>query len=159
MQIQTRRPNTHCADRQARKCRSQRPAGRIEDYDRIRDLPRLIPVMPRQLLDMTTPARRHILWLLARALKRERNLGHAGHWTYDLNRHIALAQACAAERRDLAEGVTSWCGDAAGRGPSSSPAPNGQPHSWARPSDNQPAGPTSRGTLPAKDRSECEGDA
>lgn len=30
---------------------------------------------------------------LARAVRRERQKGLAGHWSYDLNRHIALAQA------------------------------------------------------------------
>lgn len=29
---------------------------------------------------------------LTRALRAERRLGLAGHWSYDLNRHIALAQ-------------------------------------------------------------------
>ena len=38
---------------------------------------------------------------LARALRSERSRGRGGHWTYDLNRHIALSQAYAAERRDL----------------------------------------------------------
>jgi len=35
--------------------------------------------------------------LLRRALRRERALARAGHWAYDLNRHLALAQALAAE--------------------------------------------------------------
>lgn len=30
---------------------------------------------------------------LAKALRTERRLGQAGHWSYDLNRHIALAQS------------------------------------------------------------------
>lgn len=30
---------------------------------------------------------------LMRALRTERQRGKAGHWTYDLNRHIALSQA------------------------------------------------------------------
>jgi hypothetical protein len=38
---------------------------------------------------------------LARALRAERQRGRAGHWSYDLNRHIALAQALDAERRRL----------------------------------------------------------
>ena len=32
-----------------------------------------------------------------RSLRDERRRGQAGHWSYDLNRHIALAQAYAAE--------------------------------------------------------------
>ncbi|MDJ0931795.1 hypothetical protein [Breoghania sp.] len=35
---------------------------------------------------------------LAKALRGERRHGRAGHWTYDLNRHIALMQAYRAER-------------------------------------------------------------
>ncbi len=31
----------------------------------------------------------------------ERRLGRAGHWTYDLNRHMALAQAWKAETEAL----------------------------------------------------------
>ena len=47
--------------------------------------------------------RRAILTRLARALRAERNRGRAGHWTYDLNRHIALKQAYAAERALMAK--------------------------------------------------------
>jgi hypothetical protein len=78
--------------------------------------------------------RRNVLARIARALRAERNRGRAGHWTYDLNRHIALAQAYTAERRRLGEtppkirsgniGSTT-SDDAAGRAPSSSPAPSG----------------------------------
>jgi hypothetical protein len=42
-----------------------------------------------------------ILIRLARGLRSERRLGRAGHWTYDVNRHIALAQAFRAERLAL----------------------------------------------------------
>jgi hypothetical protein len=38
-----------------------------------------------------------ILARLMRSLRDERRRGLAGHWSYDLNRHIALAQAYAAE--------------------------------------------------------------
>lgn len=44
------------------------------------------------------PAKRaRILRALATALRAERALGCSGHWTYDLNRHIALQQAYRAE--------------------------------------------------------------
>ena len=58
----------------------------------------LIPLMPGELEDARPAARRAILARLARALRAERNRGRAGHWTYDLNRHIALRQAYVAER-------------------------------------------------------------
>jgi hypothetical protein len=46
-------------------------------------------------------AARALVARLARALRAERQRGRAGHWSYDLNRHIALAQALDAERRRL----------------------------------------------------------
>ncbi|MBN9022365.1 MAG: hypothetical protein J0H08_09810 [Rhizobiales bacterium] len=68
-------------------------------YDRARHLPRVIPVGPDEVADSSPEGRRAILRKLARALRAERSRGRAGHWTYDLNRHIALSQAFAAERR------------------------------------------------------------
>ena len=70
-------------------------------YRRALHLPRLIPIMPSELADPDPAVRRMILRRLARALRSERNRGRAGHWTYDLNRHIGLAQAYAAERLAL----------------------------------------------------------
>jgi hypothetical protein len=72
-------------------------------YDRRRHLARLIPLMPGELEDRRPATRRAILTRLARALRAERNRGRAGHWTYDLNRHIALKQAYAAERALMAK--------------------------------------------------------
>ena len=72
-----------------------------ESYDRNRHLRRLLPVGPDVVADLSVAGRRKVLRMLARALRAERNRGRAGHWTYDLNRHIALAQAYAAERRGL----------------------------------------------------------
>ncbi|MCR4282020.1 MAG: DUF6477 family protein [Bauldia sp.] len=74
-----------------------------EAYDRFRHLPRILPMGPEELADVSAGGRRKTLARLARALRAERNRGRAGHWTYDLNRHIALAQAYQAERRLLAE--------------------------------------------------------
>jgi hypothetical protein len=72
-------------------------AGR-EAYDRERHLPRIIAVGPSEVADRSEQGQALILRKLARALRAERNRGRAGHWTYDLNRHIALSQAYAAER-------------------------------------------------------------
>jgi hypothetical protein len=72
-----------------------------EDYRRERHLPRLLPLMPAEVADTSTAMRRTIVARLARALRAERARGRAGHWTYDLNRHIALSQAYTAERRLL----------------------------------------------------------
>jgi hypothetical protein len=79
-------------------------AGR-EAYDRERHLPRIIPVGPEELADRSEQGRTLILRKLARALRAERNRGRAGHWTYDLNRHIALSQAYAAERGGASRGL------------------------------------------------------
>ncbi len=85
-------------------------------YDRERHLPalvRLVPGLPEprfpapELPEPKSPvlgdqARcRFVLRRLAQALRAQRRLGRAGHWTYDLNRHIALQQAFVAEARTL----------------------------------------------------------
>jgi len=70
-------------------------------YRRERDLPRVLPIGPDELADVSTSARRRILGRLASALRAERIRGRAGHWCYDLNRHIALAQVYESERRLL----------------------------------------------------------
>jgi hypothetical protein len=70
-----------------------------ESYDRGRHLARLIPLGPEEIADESAAARRKVLAKLSRALRAERTRGRAGHWTYDLNRHLALSQAYAAEKR------------------------------------------------------------
>ena len=76
-------------------CRAER-AGAIL-YDRRRDLARLIHLDPFEPMPADRAASEAILARLRSALRAERNRGRAGHWTYDLNRHIALRQAYAAE--------------------------------------------------------------
>lgn len=70
-------------------------------YKRQTALPRLLPMMPAELADDSEAARRRIVARLARALRAERMRGRAGHWSYDLNRHIALHQAYEGERQQL----------------------------------------------------------
>ena len=76
-------------------------AAGVELYDRRRHLARILPVGPDEIADNRLAARRKIVARLARALRAERNRGRAGHWTYDLNRHVALCQAYQAERSNL----------------------------------------------------------
>ncbi len=64
-------------------------------------LPRLIPVSPREVADLSIPGRRYIVMRLAKALRGERMRGRAGHWTYSLNRHIGLLRAYRSEREAL----------------------------------------------------------
>lgn len=68
-------------------------------YDRDRVLPRLIPIDPWDLERGGAALGETVRRRLAKALRLERGRGLSGHWTYDLNRHIALAQALAAETR------------------------------------------------------------
>ncbi|MDQ0315110.1 hypothetical protein [Amorphus orientalis] len=53
----------------------------------------LIPVSEEELRMPTPAVHREVRARLARALRAERRLGRAGHWSYDLNRHLALKQA------------------------------------------------------------------
>jgi hypothetical protein len=70
-------------------------------YVRERDLPRLLRIMPQRDRRDTSAELEMIVRLLERALRAERNRARSGHWTYDLNRHIALHQAHLAERKKL----------------------------------------------------------
>lgn len=66
-------------------------------YLRPRDLPRLIALWPRELEDASPEGSVHILSKLKRALRAERRRALAGHWSYDLNRHLGLMSAYKAE--------------------------------------------------------------
>ena len=60
--------------------------GAIEDYDRARHLPRLIPVGPDDIAADSPAGRRALLARLARALRGARSRGRAGHWPYGRRR-------------------------------------------------------------------------
>jgi hypothetical protein len=66
-------------------------------YDRSRHLPALIGIDPGVLSGAGAMPKSAILARLKRALRAERQRARAGHWAYDLNRHIALRQALIAE--------------------------------------------------------------
>ncbi len=91
----SRESAAHLIDRRVR-------AGAVM-YDRDRHLPALIRIEPWAAVGETRPAVEAILARLERALRAERNRARSGHWTYDLNRHIALRQAHRAESERLAE--------------------------------------------------------
>jgi hypothetical protein len=65
-------------------------------------LVRLLPVGPDDIVGAEPETTRRIVLKLARALRTERARGRAGHWTYDLNRHMGLLQALKAEQERLA---------------------------------------------------------
>lgn len=72
-------------------------------YERARCLPRVLPLSPSEWEGPEPATTRRLVARLADALRRERRLGRAGHWAYDLNRHIALAQAWTAETARLSD--------------------------------------------------------
>ena len=71
-------------------------------YDRQRDLPGLIRLDPFAAVADDVDGISRIVARLERALRAERCRARSGHWTYDLNRHIALRQAFLAESERLA---------------------------------------------------------
>ncbi|SER20561.1 hypothetical protein SAMN05216548_11329 [Faunimonas pinastri] len=70
-------------------------------YDRTRDLPGLIRAEATAEMLGSEEGVAEILARLERALRSERRKARAAHWTYDLNRHIALRQAYLAEQETL----------------------------------------------------------
>lgn len=70
-------------------------------YSRERHLRRLIPLEPENLADVGLAGTLRIVAQLRRALRAERNRGKAGHWSYDLNRHLSLVAAIKAETVSL----------------------------------------------------------
>ena len=73
-----------------------------EAYDRLRDLPKLTRIDIGACVADNVESAAAIVARLQSALRAERNRARSGHWTYDLNRHIALAQAYRAESGRLA---------------------------------------------------------
>lgn len=61
-------------------------------------LPRLLPIGPNEITGPEPETTQALLRKLARALRTQRRLARAGHWTYDLNRHMGLAEAWRRER-------------------------------------------------------------
>lgn len=62
----------------------------------------------------TAPSSRRLLVRLRKALREERRRGQAGHWSYDLNRHIALAEAHKTELSRLEALTGRSCGRSLG---------------------------------------------
>lgn len=61
----------------------------------------LLPLWPAEIEDMSMTGRARLVALLERALRAERRRGLAGHWTYDLARHMQLLEVYRAEARVL----------------------------------------------------------
>jgi len=61
------------------------------------EIAKLLPLWPRELADMSPAGRANVIAALERALRAERRRGLAGHWTYNLARHMQLLRAYRAE--------------------------------------------------------------
>ena len=68
---------------------------------RTRRLARLVPLWPREIESTDISAAKRVVTALERALRGERRRGRAGHWSYDMNRHMALSRALREERARL----------------------------------------------------------
>jgi hypothetical protein len=82
-------------------------ASGAKSYVRARDLPKLIALWPHELADESAEGSRLVLGKLQRALRAERRRGTSGHWSYDLNRHLALVTAYKAELARMGEEAES----------------------------------------------------
>lgn len=71
-------------------------------YVRARDLKKLIAVFPSEIENHSRAGTEHIIGRITKCLAAERRRAIDGHWSYDLNRHIALLAAHKAELKQLA---------------------------------------------------------
>ena len=72
-------------------------------YVRERDLPRLLPILSRDLAVRDEDSHRRLVDILRRALRQERARGLAADWSYDLGRHASLLRAYREETVLLAQ--------------------------------------------------------
>ncbi len=96
----------HAGERRRKRLEARRIFATMADagakvYVRSRDLPRLVALWPRELEDESAEGIRRVLATLRRALRAERRRAMSGHWSYDLNRHLALLSAYKAEAARL----------------------------------------------------------
>lgn len=73
----------------------------LRTYQRLRDLPRLLPLSPNDIAGDSLAADRHVIALLRRALDREYRRGLEGAWTYDAARYRLLLFAYRTEAARL----------------------------------------------------------
>ncbi len=65
-------------------------------------LSRLVPLWPAEIDAPGEAAAQRVVDMLERALRGERRRGRGGQWSYDINRHLALARTLREERVRLA---------------------------------------------------------
>jgi hypothetical protein len=71
-------------------------------FSREAQLPKLIGLWPSEVMDYSLEGTERIVAQLRKAIRAERRRAQQGHWTYDINRHLALADALKAEEARLA---------------------------------------------------------
>lgn len=85
-------------------------------YDRERDLPRHLAIWPRELRDYSIPGTETIIARIQKVLRACYAAALRDHWSYSVNRHIALLAALKCERARLAQLIEDRrkaCGEAA----------------------------------------------
>jgi hypothetical protein len=87
------------------KRKASRPLGTIagaaKPFDREMQLPKLLCLWPSELRDYSFDGTKRLVDLIRKALLAERRRSAAGHWCYDLNRHLALIEALKEENARL----------------------------------------------------------
>ena len=89
-----------CA-RSATRYREQAIADAAAEYDRTRDLPKLLRATVEELDDTSIKGQRNRVARLLRLARNAARSGRAGHWTYDPHRHVAILGALKAEQAEL----------------------------------------------------------
>jgi hypothetical protein len=79
-------------------------------FSRDLQLPQLLGLWPSELQDYSLAGTERIVGLLRKAIRAERLRGRSGHWSYDLNRHISLAEALKCEEARLGDLRKAQCG-------------------------------------------------
>ncbi len=70
-------------------------------YDRETCLPALVAMWPYEIEDFSEAGCENVISKVEKALRGERQRGKAGHWTYNLARHMSLLKAFKAEKNAL----------------------------------------------------------
>ena len=99
-------------------------------YRRARDLPKLMALAPEALEDDSIETAAAIVTRLSALARAQHRLGRRRHWSYDMNRHLAVLIALKAERAHLAHrrnagSLARLIADAAK--PQGGPAPKAEP--------------------------------
>lgn len=92
----------HATQRMTQRVFDPMIAAGAANYSRARHLPKLLALPPEEIEDDGAPATERIVAKLAARARAQAHLGRRRHWSYDLNRHVALLAALKAERAHLA---------------------------------------------------------